>query len=267
MRRRSLVFFLVIATILTSWLTTPNTILKAQQKLKYCCSAQVFDAFETERLDAFTNATGIEVELYIASSAVCVNRLMNGLCDIASTSRRLHYSHKEMGYMEILCCRDPLVVITNVGSYVSTLSKKQLREIFSGDITNWNQLMGPDYPITLVIPGKDTGAYKNFHRFVMRHKDIRYDFMTYKSTKVIKAVECFPGAISFITKGAIEKPRAVKVIKIDGAPPSHKDYPLSQVFSFITKGKPMGPAKAFINFVFSKDGKEIIKKRGMLPIK
>ncbi len=266
MRRTSIVVFMVVATTLISWLMMPDSMLNAEEKLKYCCSAQVFEAFETERLDAFTKATGIKVDLYIASSAICVNRLMNSFCDIASTARRLHYSHKEMGYVETPCCRDPLAVITNAKSNISTLSKKQLREIFGGDITNWNQLMGPDQPIILVIPGKDTGAYKNFRRFAMRHKDIRYDFMTYKSTMVMKAVECFPGAISFITKGAVLKHKAIKVIKIDGISPSHKDYPLSQVFSFITKGKPVGPAKAFINFVMSSKGKEIIKRRGMFPI-
>ena len=74
-------------------------------------------------------------------------------------------------------------------------------------------------------------------------------------------------AISFITKGAVEKYKAVKVVKIDGIPPRNKDYPLSQIFSFISKGKPVGPAEKFINFVSSNEGKEIIKRRGMIPIK
>ncbi len=51
---------MVVATILGSW-ALPFT-AKAQEKLRYSCSAQVFEAFEKERLETFTKATGIEVD-------------------------------------------------------------------------------------------------------------------------------------------------------------------------------------------------------------
>jgi phosphate transport system substrate-binding protein len=264
--KRITIFALIAATtIAVFWFTLPGA-LDAEEKLAYSCSAQIFEAFEAERLNAFTKATGIEVELYIASSAICMNRLINGLSDIASTTRSLHFEHKESGYMETPFCRDPLAVIVNSKSAVSTLSKKQVREIFMGDIENWNQLIGPDQPIVLVIPSKKTGAYKNFHRLVMMHRDIRYDFTAYKSTNVINAVRYIPGAISFISHGAIASHKEIKAIKIDGIPLTHKDYPLSQIFSFITRGKPIGPAKKFIDFAFSGDGKAIMVNRGMSPI-
>jgi phosphate transport system substrate-binding protein len=251
--KRITILALIAATTIA--FTLPGA-LHAEEKLRYSCSAQIYEAFEAERLSAFTKATGIGVELYIASSPVCINRLINGLSDIASTTRRLHFEHKESGYVETPFCRDPLVVIMNAKSAVSTLSKKQVREIFLGDITNWNQLIGPDQPIVLVIPSEKTGAYKNFHRLVMMHRDIRYDFAAYKSTNVITAVKYIPGATH----------KEIKAIKIDGISPTHKDYPLAQTFSFITKGKPVGPAKQFIDFALSGDGKEIIIKRGMSPI-
>jgi len=265
MKRITVFAFITAATIAVFWFTLPGA-LNAEEKLRYSCSAQIFEAFEAERLNAFTKATGIEVELYIASSAICINRLINGLSDIASTTRRLHFEHKESGYVETPFCRDPLAVIVNAKSAVSTLSKKQVREIFVGDIINWNQLIGPDQPIVLVIPSDKTGAYKNFHRLVMMHRDIRYDFTAYKSTNVMRAVRYIPGAISFIAHGAIATHKEIKAIKIDGIPPKHKDYPLTQTFSFITRGKPIGPAKEFIDFSLSEDGKAIMKHRGMSPI-
>ena len=265
MKRISLFTSIAAATILLSTITLPEGV-DAEERLQYCCSAQVFEAFETERLTAFTKTTGIEVDLYIASSATCVNRLMNGFCDITSTTRRLHFEQIESGYVETPCCRDPLAVIINAKSPVSMLSKKQVREIFVGDITNWNQLIGPDQPIVLVIPGKNTGVYKNFHRLVMRHRDIRYDYMAYKSTKVLEAVKYIPGAISFIAHGAVGGHKDIKSIKVDGISPTHKDYPLTQIFSFVTKGKPVGPAKKFVDFASSSSGKAIMKNRGMLPV-
>ena len=45
-----------------------------------------------------------------------------------------------------------------------------------------------------------------------------------------------------------------------------KNYPFYQEFSFITKGKPSGSAKAFIDHAFSDKGREIIRKKGMVPV-
>ena len=76
-----------------------------------------------------------------------------------------------------------------------------------------------------------------------------------------------PGSISFIANGAVAGRRDIKAVEINGMLPTHKDYPLSQIFSFVTKGNPSGPVKAFVDFAFSGAGKAIMEKRGMLPIK
>ena len=261
----------IIAICIAAALTLLNAftapaILEAGEQLRYSCSAQIYDAFEAERLSAFTQATGIAVDLYIAASSTCVNRLMNGFCDIASTTRGLHYSHTENGYVETPFCRDALAVVVHQASPVSTLSKKQLRNIFLGDVDNWRQLAGPDLPIALAIPGKSTGAYKNFRLMAMRNRDIRYDFMAYRSTRVIDLVKFIPGTISFIARGAIAGRTEVKSVDIDGISPSDPNYPLSQTFSYVSRGNPTGPAKAFVDFTFSDAGREIMKKKGLLPI-
>ena len=49
-------------------------------------------------------------------------------------------------------------------------------------------------------------------------------------------------------------------MKIDGRLPRDNNYPYSQIFYFITKGEPAGPAKALIDFALSKIGIEIIKR-------
>jgi ABC-type phosphate transport system substrate-binding protein len=58
----------------------------------------------------------------------------------------------------------------------------------------------------------------------------------------------------------------VHIIKIGGLTPKNDCYPYYQVFLFVTKGRPTGASKAFIDFAYSDAGKEIIKNRGMIPI-
>ena len=259
--------YLFLATALFFWLVLFDSSLYAQEKLRYSCSAQVYEAFEKERLDVFTKATGIPVDLFIASSSSSVNRLMYGYSDVASTARGLFYPLKESGYLETPFCRDPLAVIVNSSSPLNGVMEEQLVRIFSGDVNNWKSVGGPDEPIVVVIPAKNTAAFENFERMAMKKKDIRYDLMAYQSTLVIDVVRRFPSAISFIASGAIATTEGVKVLKVNGLSPKERGYPFYQEFYFVTKGKPEGAAKTFIDFALSEKGRAIIDKRGMIPVK
>ena len=68
MKRAAISILIVLVTVLISWRMMGDSTVHAQEPLRYSCSAQIFEAFETERIPAFTEATGINVELYICSS-------------------------------------------------------------------------------------------------------------------------------------------------------------------------------------------------------
>jgi len=266
MKVRSALAWMVIAGALVSWALMPGSTVYAQETVRYSCSAQVYEAFEKERLDAFTRQSGIKIDLFIASSSSAVNRLMYGVSDVASTARGLYYPLVESGYVETPFCRDPLAIIVNAQCPVDNLSEDQLTRIFSGTIKNWKEVGGPDKELMVVIPAKNTAAYENFERQAMRRKDITYDYLSYQSTGVIELVKRLPLAISFVAQGAAANQEKVKMVKVDGLASTDKDYPFYQEFSFITKGKPSGSAKAFIDHAFSDTGKDIIKKKGMMPV-
>lgn len=266
MKRRVAWFAMVAATILVSWAMLFSAAVEAQEKLRYSCSAQVFEAFEKERLETFTKATGIEVDLYVTSSSAAVNRLMAGESDMASMARGGMYALKEGGYVEMPFCKDPLAIIVNARNRLINLTEEQLRDIFNKKITNWKQLGRPEAGIVLVVPGKSTAAYENFGHLALKRKEILYDIMTNLSPTALEVVKRFPAAISFVTHGAIGKAGGVKTVKVNGLSPKDKGYPYFQEFSFVTKGEPTGAAKTFIDFALSKKGKEIIEKRGMISI-
>lgn len=238
----------------------------AKEAFKYSCSAQVYQAFENERLDTYTEKTGIAVQLTVDSSYMSFLRLMNGLSDIASTAERLSRVHKEIGFVETPFCKDPLAVITNSQCTVRNLTDEQLRDIFSGAISNWQEVGGLDKEIIRIVPGKDTAAFKNFYRQVMLGRNLDHDVMTSKSTMVMELTRSIPGSISFIAQGAAAyRLEGIRIIKINGFAPGNSDYPYYQVFSFVTSGIPSGTAKTFIDFALSEEGKRIMLKRGMLP--
>ena len=259
-----MIFFSVV---LLAWAILPPAAANAEEGLRYSCSAQVYEAFEMERLEAFTAETGIAVDLHIGASYSSILRLMNDMSDIASSSERLYRRHRDKGYIETVFCRDPLAVIANSQCPVADLSLAQLQDIFSGELDNWKTLGGPDRPILVVVPSEETAAYRNFDRLVMKRLEINHDCMTYKSTTVIDIVQHHPWAISFISRGAATNYTAVKTLSIDGLHPKAPGYPYSQVFSFVTKGVPTGQTKEFIDFALSAKGQAIMRDNGMVPIK
>jgi phosphate transport system substrate-binding protein len=254
------VLFLVLS------LTGPMN-ASAGQMLRYSASAQVFEAFDNARLKTFTQDTGIEVDLFVASSQSCVYRLLQDMTDVASSVRPLSQREKDFGLVAIPFARDPLAVITHQSTHVDALTTEQLQSLFSGNVANWKELGGPDLAVTLVVPGEQTGAHKNFRRQVMRHNDVQYHYMTYTSTRVLEAIESLPpGAVSFISRGAQITHPEVKVIQIDGTKPGDADYPFYQMMNLVTKGEPAGTVKVFVDFIKSDKGKALITKRGMLPV-
>ncbi len=188
------------------------------------------------------------------------------MTDVASSVRPLSQREKDFGLVATPFAKDPLAVITHQSTPVDALTTEQLQLLFSGNASNWKELGGPDLAVTLVVPGEQTGAHKNFRRQVMRHNDVQFHYMTYISTRVLEAIESLPpGAVSFISRGAQISHPKIKVIQIDGTKPGDADYPFYQMFNLITKGDPAGTVKAFVDFTKSDKGKTLIIERGMLP--
>lgn len=240
---------------------------QAGDMIRYAGSNQIYKAFDKELIGAFTNATGVQVKAKPSSSGSAFYRLVNGDSDIAAIARKLYRTHEDYGYIQIPFCKDPLAVITNCDHCVGNLTESQVQDIFCGDIRNWREVGGADLPIMVVVPGRDTAANKNFRRQIMKHKEISYTFSAYDSTMAIKAVKSLPeGAISFIANGAVVNEKGVKILRIDGKHPVDSEYPYFQVFYYVTKGKPRGSLKAFIDLAFSKTGKKIMQRNGMLPL-
>jgi phosphate transport system substrate-binding protein len=234
--------------------------------LRYSCSAQVHEALLEKGLAEFGKESGIKVEEFIGTSEAAVHRLMNGYSDIAGTVEPLGPRHTDYGYRETPFCKAPLVVITHPTNPVKNLSESQLRDIFAGTINNWKDVGGPDQPIVVVVPGKDTGAFNNFNMLALKRSEIQYDFMTYRSTRVVMVVKNIPWTISFITMGAYVIDAQVKTLDINNIKPTDAGYPYQQVFSYITKGEPCCEAMKLIDFTFSDKGRDIIVKNGMTPL-
>lgn len=266
---RTWLFFLFFMVLIAGWCFTIQaaTPADAAAGIRLACSAQVFEALRDQGLESFTAQTGIQVETRIYPSASAVKRLVNGLCDVAATADELSAAHRAAGFEQHPFCRDALVIVTGVKSGIRNLDMALIRAVFSGAISNWSQLGGPDHPITLIIPATNTAAYRAFRCRVMQGREIAWHIMTASSTAAGEITRKFPWSISFVSQGATRgRPGGTRVIKVAGLGPEEPRYPFHATFSLVTRGEPKGEVKQFLDFVYSGSMRDLITERGMTPL-
>jgi phosphate transport system substrate-binding protein len=121
----------------------------------------------------FKNETGIKVTIDTPGSGTGITNFIQGKADIAQCSRAMKQSEKDQAaasgvtVTEWKVAVDGLAIITNKDNPVTTLSVTQLKGIYNGTITNWNQVGGNDQ--TIVLYGRDSasGSYASFKDMVL----------------------------------------------------------------------------------------------------
>ena len=81
-----------------------------------------------------------EIEIITSDSTTGMNNAMDGICDIGMASRAVKDSEKEKGLIEITIANDGVAVIVNQENPVNELTKEQVEDIYTGEVTTWNEL-------------------------------------------------------------------------------------------------------------------------------
>ncbi|WP_300667462.1 substrate-binding domain-containing protein [Desulfoluna sp.] len=238
----------------------------AQGVVNASCSSQIAEAFGRVVLDDFKKTTGLGVTLHVFSSQISVNRLKNGFCELAASALKLSPEDKKSGLVAIPICKDPMVVIACKEITVSNLSLTEVRRLFSGHITNWKEVGGPDLPVRIITPIQETAAYVNFVRQAMGASQMKFDYQAAKASTAVEAVSHIPGAISFATRSVVSKYSNIKTFSVDGMKPTSKKYPYMQTFSLITRGQPSGVIREVLNYSLSEKVRENMKHLGLTPL-
>jgi phosphate transport system substrate-binding protein len=215
-------------------------------------------------------------------SGVGISALINGTTDIAQASRSMKSAEKQKlrdryatTGVEIPVAKDGLAVYVHASSPLTEISMAQLKGIFTGKITNWKDIGGPDSPIIVYSRENSSGTYVFFKEHVLQGMDFSARAQTMPGTaSVVNAVSKEKNGIGY---GGAAYAKGIKVLKVKGdsgtaVAPSDatvKDgsYPLSRPLFFYTRNKPTGPIQSFIDWVLSPDGQALATKVGYYPVK
>jgi phosphate transport system substrate-binding protein len=233
-------------------------------------------AFMAELAAAYEKKTGIHVELEGGGATKGIRRISNLEVDFAGSCRfRVEQDGVTASQIQFNpVAWDALSVVVHKSNPVQSITLDQLRDVFTGKISNWSALGGPDQPLELLIRnGKISGVGHTLRKLLFDDEGMDFKASaSYKSSGPLeKAVEENPNAIA-VTGISSARKRDFKILNLEGRDPGYENikdgkYLLYRPLYIVTnrESEHLSDAKAFIKFAHSREGREIIRKNGAVP--
>ena len=221
-----------------------------------------------------TENTGLQIDVQGGGSSVGVKAAGQGTSDIGMASREIKESElAEFPNLKIfVIARDGIAIVAHPDVPVSDLTVEQVRDIFSGKITNWKDFGGDDQNIIVVSREEGSGTRAAFEEMVMGEDAlIAASAILQASNGAIRTtVSTTPYSIAYLSFGYLDD--TVKSISIDGiaaTEPNAADgsYPIVRPLNMLTNGEPAGMVKAFLDFILSEAGQKLVVEDGYIPVK
>ncbi len=165
-------------------------------------------------------------------------------------------------------------MIINKGVGISNLTTAQIKGIYDGTTTNWNQIGGPNQQVIVVSRPSSSGTRATFQKYILGgpEKVTGPSSITTDSTgTVITNVQMNAGAIGYASTGPSKENGQVTLSSIDGNAPTPDNvktntYKFWNIEHMYTKGQPTGLTQAFIWYMTSPDAEQIAAKLDFVPI-
>jgi phosphate transport system substrate-binding protein len=242
------------------------------------------------------NNPGASIQVTGGGSGTGVAALLNGTTDLATSSRELKESELENAKSRgiepnvIEVALDGLAVIVHPDNKFDNITIKQVSDIFSGKIKNWNELGGPDMPITLYGRENSSGTYEFFKEHVLGRDENGRQIDYAASTQVLQGTAALGEAVARDIKaigyggvGYFAERNDVKILHVkqdENSPaisPSEDgkvnyeaiwsgDYSISRYLYSFTNGEPQGALKNFIEFILSEEGQKLVMAMEYIPL-
>ena len=204
--------------------------------------------------------------------------LVDNRCDVATMSRFMKgKEYKDAVANDVypvahVVAMDGVCVVVHPSNPVAALTKAQIRDIYTGKITNWNQVGGPSMAIVVISRDTSSGTYETFHNLVMNKQEMASGVEYVNSNPQAHArVKTTQGAIGYVGIGFLD--RYVKALKVDGIVPSRQTiasgvYPVARPLFMFTNGYPKlgSMVHKFCTFYLTEKGQELIEAKGFVPL-
>jgi phosphate transport system substrate-binding protein len=213
----------------------------------------------------------VTVQAEFVGSGAGIEAVGNGSADIGNSSRNLKDEEKAKGIIENIVAIDGIAVVTDSKNAVDNLTKDQLISVYSGTVNNWKDLGGADQPIVVIGRESGSGTRTAFEELLKLEDKCKYSNELDSTGAVMAKVASTPGSIGYVSLDVLDD--TVKTFKLENTEPTPENikagsYFLSRPFVMATKGEISAQndmVKALFDFIYSDEGKELVKSVGLIP--
>jgi phosphate transport system substrate-binding protein len=205
-----------------------------------------------------------------------VQAVGTGTADIGMASRDLKSSEAEKypNLVQHVIAGDGIALVIYKDNPVDSLTLAQIKSIYKGEITNWNQVGGEDLEIVVVGRDSSSGTREFFYESVMDEEDFVATQLEKNSNGAVsQTVAQTPGAIGYLSMGYLDNTLKALDINVDGTliEPTVENvlsgkYPVARNLNMFTQGEASGLAADYIAFLVSADGQKIVSDEGYVPV-
>ena len=227
-----------------------------------------------ELANAFTKANpGVTIEVQGGGSGVGIKAAQEKLADFGSVSRELTTDEEATIVNEYIIANDGIAVVVDPANAVSDLTLDQIKQIFTGKITNWKEVGGVDAKIVVVSREAGSGTRGAFIEITKISEkgaagtavdNTIKDAIVQPSTGAVKqTVAGTPNSIGYMSIGALDN--TVKAINVEGIQAAEAsvvagDYKISRPFIYLSNTELTDVGQAYLDFVLSAEGQAIVAK-------
>ena len=200
-----------------------------------------------------------------------IQAVSEGRCDIGLSSRALKSDEKESGLTETVLALDGIAIVVSPENPVSDLDVDTIAKIYTGEITNWEDVGGNDAEIVLIGREAGSGTRDGFESITDTKDACQYRQELTSTGDVINTVSKNPNAIGYASLSAVGD--SVKALTVGGVAATEDtvrdgSYVVQRPFVLVTKtGSELSPAaQAFFDYATSSEVADIIANAGAVAI-
>lgn len=210
------------------------------------------------------------VEINQIGSSAGITNALTGVSEIGMSSRDLKEEEVAEGIEEIAIAYDGIVVVTHPTNKIKDITMEQVKQIFTGEVTNWKELGGEDLEIVVVSREDGSGSRDAFQEIVDYSSSelIRNAIIASGNGNIKTTVATNKHAVGFISFEYVDE--SIAPLQIDGVEPTAQNvldghYKLSRPFLFVYKNL-TDNGQQFIDYIMSDAGQEIVAETGAIPV-
>ncbi|MDL2211377.1 phosphate ABC transporter substrate-binding protein [Erysipelotrichaceae bacterium OttesenSCG-928-M19] len=225
-------------------------------------------------VEQYQKDTNQKININADGSSAGIKAASENLANIGMVSREVEKDELALGLKSEVIAIDAMAVIVNKDNQVTNLSQQELCDIYSGKIKNWSEVGGKNLGIVIVSREYGSGTRNAFEEITGllnedKSSNTNAKAIIVNSTgAVIENVQQKEGAIGYLSLGSITE--NTKTISINNIEPTKRNvlrnkYLLTRNFNIVTKNAD-DKTKAFIEFIHSEKGHEIIAEEGFINV-